>query len=331
MKSQRIFTKTFVLGAISLFVLALGPAEAGAGQRTFKGSPSQVGPAVPQAPVIQRAPSQIPAVPIRQAVKPPNVDVPVHKARRSGGDYSLETTWVEESKEGIMLGSEVFMPKSTQMSVPGGGGTPSEFMPKGAAPAGLISPETMPTPGAAARGININTYRGLQVIDTKPGQGDGGQGFIMKKAPLTYIPATAGQEGGSPVPKLPETPKFGKVDDPFMPQKVKEETFGGPDLAQGDKGAEGDVGQAFIMKKAPLTYIPAAPGQEGGSPGGDRLFKISESAMPKGPSANSPVGIGLLDIPEVTGSKGSNVSERYVRQPSSPTHTTPAKKDDDDD
>lgn len=66
MNSQRIFTKTFVLGALSLFVLALVPASAGQG--TFKGSPSQVGPAVQKAPV--PLPSAVPKVPVLPQLKP---------------------------------------------------------------------------------------------------------------------------------------------------------------------------------------------------------------------------------------------------------------------
>jgi hypothetical protein len=73
MHGKRVIGKALLIGSISLFVLALGAAEAGAGERTFQGSPSQVGPAVQQAP--PRTPKAVPRVPINpDAINPAKVN-----------------------------------------------------------------------------------------------------------------------------------------------------------------------------------------------------------------------------------------------------------------
>ena len=301
MNSQRIVNGAFVLGALSLFVLALGLAEAEAGQRTFKGPPSQVGPAVQQAPArtpavphpeisgpwvppgpVMKTPTPLPYGPAKMVKPPVGANLPQPSAKGKFEGISGEVTdkshakWVEgaptppgQVPSGMLPGAakmgvepSPFMPKGADLglgekgiidddmkpaefvpSAPAGLISPKTTPPPSSSPAGLISPETMPTPGAAARGININTYRGLQVIDTKPGQGDGGQGFVMKKAPLTYIPAAPGQEGGSPVGKVREAAAMPK----------------GPGLGQ--------KGIVIDDNERPAEFMPSGPGSQGAAPG----------------------------------------------------------------
>ena len=180
MNAQRIFTETFVLGALSLFVLALGPPPAGAGQGTFRVSPSQVGPAVPQAPA--RTPAVPRAVPRMPAGVPKIPSVPklpmAPKAMPSGKMLPAMKT-----------------PGAAKMGI-----EPSPFMPKGPLAPGLGGSEG-PTDRFA-----------VDISGVEPARlGDDVERDRIEEATQKFMPSAPGPEGGSPValssepiPRAPE-------------------------------------------------------------------------------------------------------------------------------